>query len=111
MPKRGNQASHYYSSELLSICFQTVRSGHTSLVDSVCRLVARVPRNLHLIVLNHVLLDNGLTVAKGGRLLDSGRVEVSLGDEAVVAGDVSRGLCRAHSQFMMFIALHFRLIW
>ena len=95
------------SSEALSIYIQAVGPDHASLVSAICRLVARVPRNLHRIVLNHVLLDNGVTGAQGGGLLDGTRIEVGLGDEAVVAWDVCSRLCRAHCQFVMLVPLRF----
>ena len=95
------------SSEALSIYIQAVGPDHASLINAICRLVARVPRNLHGIVLNHVLLDNGVTIAQGGGLLDGTRIEVGLGDEAVVAWDVCSRLCRAHCQFVMLVPLRF----
>ena len=76
------------------------------LVHSVHWLVARVARKLHLVVLNHVLLDDGLAGVEVGRLLDSGWVEVGLGDESVIAWDVRRGLGGSHGELVVLVALH-----
>ena len=72
--------------------------------------MARIPRDLHRIVLNHVLLDNGVAGAQSGGLLDGARIEISLGDEAVVAWDVGSRLCCAHGQLVMLVSLRFGLI-
>ena len=74
-----------------------MRPDDSLLIDSVCRLVTSIPRHLDRIVLNHVLLDDGLTRAQSRRLTDSRRIEVGLGDEAIVAWDMRRGLGRTHS--------------
>ena len=76
---------------------QTTGSDNTLLVDAIHGLVPRIPWHLHLVVLNHVLLNNGVASGKCAGLFDSKRVEVGLGDEAIVSGNVSCGLGRAHS--------------
>ena len=65
--------------------------------------------DFHLIVLNHVLLDNGLTIAKSGGLVRGEVVKASLGNEAIVAWYV-RGCFRcANSELVIFVANHFSI--
>ena len=52
------------SSELLACGVEAVRSDGALLVACVGRLVTMVPWNLHLVVLNHVLLDDSLTITQ-----------------------------------------------
>jgi len=99
------------STEALSSSVEAVGSDVTLLVQSVHRLVTLVSRHLHLVVLNDVLLDDGLTSAESASLLDSLRVEIGLGDEAIVAGDVRRRLRRAHSQLVVLVALNLAIQW
>ena len=65
--------------------------------------------HLHLIVLNDVLLDDGVAIAERGCLFNSEWVEPGLGDEAIVAGDVCGCLRRAHGQLVVLVHLHFRV--
>ena len=67
--------------------------------------MALIPRHFNLVVLNEVLLDDGLASAKSAGLLDGSRVEVSLGDEAIVAGDVRGGFRGANRELVVFICL------
>ena len=92
-------------SELLTHRVQTVGSDGSFLVGAAHRLVALVPWHLHRIVLNNVLLNNGITIAQSRGLGNGACVEVRLGDEAIVAWNVSRCLGRAHSQLVMLIGL------
>ena len=64
-----------------------------------------------MIVLDHVLLDDSVTTAHRGGLLDGRSVEVSLGDESIVAGNMRGGLGRAHGELMVLIALRFAIRW
>lgn len=81
-----------FSVEGLSACVEAVRPDDAFLVDRVHRLVARVARHLHAVVLNHVLLDNSVSGPESSGLLDSHWVEVCLWNESVVARDVGGGL-------------------
>ena len=49
------------SAETLSVCLEAIRSDQALLVDTIGRFVTSVAWNLHLIVLNHVLLDDSFT--------------------------------------------------
>ena len=65
-----------------------------------------ISRNLNLIVLNHVLLDDGLARTQSWSLLDGSGVEVGLWNEAIVAWNMRRDLGGSHSQLVMLVALH-----
>ena len=98
-------------SELLTHRVQTVGSDVSFLVGAAHRLVALVPWHLHRIVLNNVLLNNGIAIAQSRGLGDGTSVKVRLGDEAIVAWDVGGGLGRTNCQLVMLILLHLRLTW
>ena len=51
-------------SELLALYVQTIGSDDSFLVGAAHGLVALVTWHLHLIVLNNVLLNNGITIAQ-----------------------------------------------
>ena len=92
-------------SELLAHCVQTIRSDSSFLVGAAHGLVTLVAWHLHLIVLNNVLLNNGITIAQSWGLSDGARVEVGLRNETIVAWDVSGGLGRTDRQLVMLIGL------
>ena len=71
--------------------------------------MALVSRNLHLVVLNDVLLDDSFSRAKCARLIDCLRVEVCFRDETIVAWNMGRGLRCTNSQFVVLVALLFAL--
>ena len=98
------------SAEALATGVQAVGSDVSLLVLGIHRLVALVSRNLHLVVLNDVLLDDSLSRAKCARLIDCLRVEVCLGDETIVAWNMSRCLRGTNSQLMVLISLLFALL-
>ena len=52
------------SSELFALSVEAVWSDHAFFVACVGGLVAMVTRDLHLVVLNHVLLDDSLTITQ-----------------------------------------------
>ena len=97
------------SAEALACSVQAVGSDVTLLVLGIHRLVALVSRNLHLVVLDDVLLDDSLSRAKSACLIDGLRVEVRLGDETIVAWNMGRGLRCTNSQFVVLVALLFAL--
>ena len=97
-------------SELLALYVETVRPDCSLLINSIHWLVALVARNLHLVVLDNILLDNGFAGAQGGCLCSSMVVESSLGDEAIVAWDVRCRFCCAHSQFVVLVASHLSIL-
>ena len=94
---------------MLARCVQAIGSDGSFLVGTAHGLVARVTWHLHRIVLNNVLLNNGVTIAQSRGLSDGACVEVRLRDETIVAWDVSGGLGRANGQLVMLIALALRL--
>ena len=94
------------SSELLAGCVKTVRSDAASLINCIHWLVTLVAWNLHLVVLDNVLLDDGLTSAKSGRLSEGVIIELSLWNEAIVTWDVSRGFRCSNSELMVLISCH-----
>ena len=67
--------------------------------------MASISWHLDGVVLDHVLLDDGLAGAKVGGLCDGSTVEVGLRDEAVVAWDVRRGLGCTHGQLVVLVTL------
>ena len=64
-----------------------------------------VARQLHLIVLNYVLLNDSLAGLLALRLLNNLRIEVYLWNEAVVAWDVLGHLGGADSQIIVLVFL------
>ena len=72
-------------SEKLAFGVKTVWSDRALFVASVSWLVTLVTWDFHLIVLNHVLLDNGLTIAKSRGLVCGKVVVASLWNEPIVA--------------------------
>ena len=73
--------------------------------------MALVAWDLHLVVLNHVLLNDSLACAQS-RCLSSGQiVEASLGDETIVAWDMRGRLGSSYGQFVMLITLRLSLSW
>ena len=61
--------------------------------------------HLYLVVLDDVLLDNGVSGTKRRSLLNSTAVEVSFRNESVVAWDVGRSLRRSNGKLMMLVSL------
>ena len=93
------------SAEALASSLQAVGSDVAFLVEGGHRLVALVTWHLHLVVLDNVLLDDGLSCAKSARLTDCMRVEICLGDETIVTWNVRRSLRCTDSKLVMLIAL------
>lgn len=92
--------------EGLSGRVETVGSGDTAIVDSAHRLVALVAWQLHLVIFDDILLNDRVAVlALELRLGQSMLIEVALGDETIVAGDVSGHLGGAHGQVVGRVAL------
>lgn len=61
--------------------------------------------HLHLIVLDHVLLDNCVSSTKCSSLVYSLSVEIGFGDESIVAGNMRGCLSGSHGQLMVLITL------
>ena len=74
---------------------------------AVGRFVTSVAWNLNLVVLNHVLLNDGLTGTEGASLSNGLWVEINLRNETIVAWDVRCRLCGSHRQFVMLVTLSF----
>ena len=85
------------SAEALASRVEAVGPDVAFLVEGSHRLVALVTWHLHLVVLNNVLLDDGLSCAKSACLFNCMRVEICLGDETIVTWNVSRRLSCADS--------------
>jgi len=100
-----------YSVKMLAVCVEAVRPELSSLIHGSHRLVSRVPWHFHLIVLNDVLLDNGVSGAQRRGLLHGTRVEVRLRDKTVVAGDMRCRFGCADCQLMVLIDRRFGLLW
>ena len=98
------------SLEMLAVCVEAVGPERSSLIHSTHRFVSRVPWHFNLIVLNDVLLDNGVAGAERRGLLDGARVEVSLRDEAVVAWNMRCGLGCADCQLVVLVGLRLGLL-
>ena len=90
---------------MLAVCVEAVGPERSSLIHSTHRFVSRVPWHFNLIVLNDVLLDNGVSIAEGRSLCNGIFVEVSLGDETIVAWDVSCSFCGSHGELVVLVAL------
>ena len=73
--------------------------------------MTRVARDLYRIVLNHVLLDDGVARSQARSLLDSLRVETSLGNEAIITWNMRCRFRCSDGQLMVLIALRLRLCW
>ena len=96
-------------SEFFAVSVEALRADFSLLIHGIHWLVALVPWNLHLIVFNDVLLDDGVTGAQGRRLLHCARVEVSLRNKSIVAWNMRSGLRSTNCQLMVLVLLHFRL--
>ena len=99
------------SLEMLAVCVEAVGPERSSLIHSTHRFVSRVPWHFDLIVLNDVLLDNGVAGAQRRGLLDSARIEVGLRDETVVAWNMRCGLGCADCQLVVLVGLGLGLPW
>jgi len=95
--------SNSFYSEVLSLSAETVRSDGSLIVDGAHWLVSGVAWKLDLVVLDNVLFHDCVSVAGESGLSDSKWVEVSLGDETIVAWDVSGGLGRTHAQLVVLV--------
>ena len=73
-------------------------------------LVAWVAWQFDLIVLNDVLFDDSFSVSSELRLTNCRWIEISLGNESIVAWNMCGCLRRSHCQFMMLIVCSFN-IW
>ena len=96
---------------MLAVCVEAVGPERSSLIHSTHRFVSRVPWHFNLIVLNDVLLDNGVAGAQRRGLLDGARVEVGLRDETVVAWNMRRGFSCADCQLVVLVGLGLGLPW
>lgn len=67
--------------------------------------MTRVAWHFDTVVLNHILLDDGVADSKSRGLRDSLCVEVGLGDESIVAWDVGSGLRSSHGQLVVLVRL------
>jgi len=77
-------------------------------VDCAHGLVTTVSGELDLVIFNYILLKNGLPVLPiQTRLLKCLRIEVTLGNESVVARNVGSSLSSSHGQLMHLIGLLF----
>ena len=65
--------------------------------------MAFVPWDLHRVVFNDVLLDYGSSGIVAAALFESVGVEISLGNESVVTGDVVCNLGCTHGEFVLLI--------
>lgn len=99
----------YGSREALTIGVEALWSDCTVLIDTIGGFVTSITWNLDRVILNHILLDDCLAGAKRARLVNCMRIEVSLGDESIVAGNVRCRLGRAHRQLMMLVACSGRI--
>lgn len=99
------------SRELFSVGHEAVGSDDALLVNSIHWFVTRKAWHLHLIVLDHVLLDNCVSSTKSCCLVDSLSVEIGFGDESIVAGDMRGSLGGSHGQLMVLITLSISICW
>jgi hypothetical protein len=82
------------------------RTGISAVVDCAHGLVATVSGKLDLVIFNYILLKNGLPVlALQTRLLECLRIEITLRDKSVVAGNVGSSLSSSHGQLVHLIGL------
>ena len=92
-----------FSSECLSFGVETIWSWCSPLIDSIHWFVTLIAWYLHLIILNNVLFDDGLSCAECACLCYSLWVEVCLGDEAVISWNVRGSLGGSCCQLMILI--------
>ena len=78
----------YISIEAFTLSGEAAWSYRSSVVNHTHWLVAQVPWDLHRLVLNDVLLNNGSSNIGASGLLPSQLIHISLGDEPIVAGNV-----------------------
>lgn len=69
-----------------------------------------VARQLNLIVLNNILLNDGLSRLLALRLVDHGAVEVDRRNETIVARNMFGNLGGAHAKLINFIVLLGRVV-
>ena len=93
------------NSEGFTICVKTVGSESSPFIYSIHWFCTGVAWHFDLVVLNDVLLDNGVSIAEGRSLCNGIVVEVSLGDETIVAWDVSCSFCGSHGELVVLVAL------
>lgn len=96
-----------FRSEVFPFEVETIGARQTAIVDAGHGLVAAVPGQLDLVILDDVLLDDGVTAARTlqlGLALRAG-VEVGSRNKSVVAWDVRCNLCCAHRVLMHQVLL------
>jgi len=93
------------SFECLTLGAETARSIGSPIVDNTHRLVSLVARQLNLIVLNNILLDDCHSRLLALRLVDHSAVEVNSWNEAIVARNMLGNLSGAYAQLINFIFL------
>ena len=94
------------SVESFSIGVETMRSQASTIIQSALRQMSLVSRNSHLVVLYDVLLHYGLSDISTSSLGQSSRVQVGLGQVAIVSWNVTGDFGRSSSQLVVLI-LHF----
>ena len=99
------------SAELLSSGCKTVWSDASLLVASVHWLVALVAWQFDLIVLDDVLLDDGLSCAELSCLAYCLWVVICSWDEAVIAWDVGGCFCGSCSQLVILVVILGGIAW
>ena len=100
----------FSTSELLALRIETLRSKHTSCIDSVRRLVSSISWYSDLVVLNYVLFDDGVAIAQRRSLLASTGIEIRFWNEAIVSWNMRCSLRSANGELMMFVTLRFRIL-
>ena len=96
---------HLGSVEGLTLGAETAWSVSSSIVDDAHRLVSLVARQLNLIVLNNILLDDSLSRLLALRLVDDSAIKIDGRNEAIVAWNVLGHLGRANAQVINFVVL------
>lgn len=91
------------SVEGFAIGAETARSIGSPIVDDTHRLVSLVARQLNLIVLNNILLNDCHSRLLALRLVDHGAVEVNCWNEAIVTWNMLGHFSGAHAQLVCFI--------
>jgi len=93
------------SVESFSFGGQAFRSDGASVVDGAHGHVALVARQLHLVVFHDVLFYDGISVDCTSAMFNSNGVDISAGQETIIARDMVGSLSGANGQIMELILL------
>ena len=96
---------------MLSLSIEAVWSDRTLTIDAVGGPVSSISWNFNLVVLNNVLLDDGIAILQCRGLIYSLLIVISLRNEAIITWDMRRHFCCSYGEFVMLVSLRLRFFW